>query len=150
MLQNRRCARPSRALSAAALLLLVAGCQVKLVSDYDENFVKAALDVARDVSALLQSQRNLLSEKDGSYATNLSAYNRIEVDLNTLLVLTNAHENNDPSVAQVHKLIETVHGLERLHQAGPLSPAYLAQKQDDIDREISILIRTENAKKAVR
>jgi hypothetical protein len=137
-----------RVTSSFMLLLLFCGCHIKLVSDYDDDFVKAATNVEKEISTFLQNMKNPVSGSNLTYSGNIATYNKIEVDLNGLLVLARAHENNDQTIAQVDQIIYLVSSLEKLHKSGPLSPAFVDQEQKDISLAISLVIRTENDKKA--
>jgi len=137
-----------RCLYAIILVLGVSGCHVQLVSDYDDDFVKAAASTQNEISTLLQNLQNPPSGYDVTYKGNIPNYNKIEVDLSGLDVLANSHQNNEPSIKQIESVVDMVHRLEKLHQAGPISKAYLEQKQKDINSAFSFVIRTENDKKA--
>ncbi|MBV9829059.1 MAG: hypothetical protein JO001_25845 [Alphaproteobacteria bacterium] len=131
------------------VLLVVSACHIKLVSDYDDNFVQAAVSTEKEISTLLQNLRNPPIGTDITYKGNIANYNKVDVDMNHLAVLSSSHENNAASIAQVNKVIEIVHGLETLHRDNTtLSPAFVTQKQQDIDLAFAIVIRTENDKKA--
>jgi hypothetical protein len=136
--------------SPIVLLLLVGACHIKLVSDYDDNFVKAAAVAENEISTFIQSMKNPAPGTNLTYAGNIATYNKIEVDLNSCLVLASSHENNVQTIAQINTVIDRVHAMAARHRAGPLSPAYLDQKQKDISLLISIVIRTENDKKAAK
>ena len=98
-----------------------------------------------------EAPRNPTSGTDITYDGNKGTYNKIQVDLNTLVVLARSHPNNDPTINQVNTVIESVHGLEDVHrQRGRLSPDYVDQKQKDLMMMFSSIIRTENTKKAAR
>src|SRR5690242_17651579 len=113
------------------LVLLASACHIKLVSDYDEAFVNAAAATQKEIAALLQNLRNPPTGYDISYQANIAKYNEIRTDLNGLLVLASAHQNNEPTVAQVNSLISMVNDLEKLHSIRPPSPAFLEQGQKD-------------------
>ncbi len=130
-------------------LILLAGCHIQLVSDYDEQFVKTASEIQKEVDTLLQDQRNPVKGADLSYEASKPAYNKIEVDLSSLLTLAQSHSMNDPTINEVNKLIDTVRGLERIHQRdNRLPPFVIDTEQAAIRDQISSIIRTENAKKA--
>jgi len=50
-----------RVTSSFMLLLLFCGCHIKLVSDYDDDFVKAATNVEKEISTFLQNMKNPVS-----------------------------------------------------------------------------------------
>jgi hypothetical protein len=141
----------ARSVIVLACLILVAACHIQLVSDYDEEFVKTASDIQKEIDTLLQNQRNPPKGADLSYEANKPAYNKIEVELSSLLALAQSHENNDPSIDQVKALIETVHRLEAIHERDNRVPsAAINIEQNTIRTQISSIVRTENAKKAGR
>ncbi len=150
---RRYCIRVFGARSFLVLgyLILVGACHIQLVSDYDEDFVKTASEIQREIDTLLQNQRNPPKGADLSYEANKPAYNKIEVELSSLLALAQSHENNDPSIDQVRALIETVHRLEAVHQRdNRIPPAAINIEQNTMRTQISSIVRTENAKKAGR
>lgn len=139
----------SRGVFVLLLLLTASACHIKLVSDYDDEFVKAATNTQKEISTLLQKLRNPAPGSDSTYKANIDAYNKINVDLDGLLVLAMSHQGNDASVAQVQKIIGMVRDLENLHRnSNTLSPAFLMQEQRDISTAFAFVIRTENDKKA--
>jgi len=143
--------RGSRAITLFSFLVLLAACHVQLVSDYDEELVKDATEVEKEIDALLQEQRNPVRGSDLSYEASKPAYNKIEVELHALLTRAQSHENNNETVSQVEALIKTVRLLEEIHQRdNRLPPATIGIQQDIIGRDISSIIRSENAKKAGR
>ncbi len=141
----------ARSFLVLCCLILVAACHVQLVSDYDEEFVKTASEIQREIDTLLQNQRNPPKGADLSYEANTPAYYKIEVELSSLLALAQSHENNDASIDQVKALIETVHQLEAIHERdNRIPPAAINIEQNTIRTQISSIVRTENAKKAGR
>jgi hypothetical protein len=74
----------------ALILLVISGCHIKLVSDYDDNFVQAATTTQKEIGALLQTLKNPPPGTDATYKGNIAAYNKIDVDMNGLLVLASA------------------------------------------------------------
>src|SRR5215213_6515024 len=91
----------ARSVPLILLLLITSACHIKIVSDYDEDFVKAATAAQKEITALLQDLRNPPSGYDVGYQSNIARYNTIRTDLNELLVLGGSHENNEPTVLQV-------------------------------------------------
>jgi hypothetical protein len=139
-----------RSASLILLLLITSACHIKLVSDYDENFIRATTTTQKEITILLQNLRNPPRDYKVDYQNNIANYNNIRADLDGMLVLASAHQNNEPTVDQVVSLIGMVNDLEKLHQSRQPSQAFLQQEQKDINMAFSIIIRTENAKKAAR
>src|SRR5882672_2138939 len=98
------------------ILLVVSACHIKLVSDYDENFVQAATSTQKEIGALLQTLKNPPEGVSVTYKSNIVNYNKIHVDMNNLLMLASAHQNNDETIAQVNELISMVGDLENIHR----------------------------------
>jgi hypothetical protein len=65
-----------------------------------------------------------------------------------LLILAGAHRNNEETVAQVKQMIQIFDEIPERHRTKSLSAAYLDLKQQTISRGFSLIIRTENDKKA--
>jgi len=139
----------ARFASIGLLVLVISGCHLKLFSDYDDNFVQAATATQKEISSLLQTLKNPPVGTDVTYKGNIANYNKIDVGINNLLVLASAHQNNDATIAQVNRLAGMVRDLENLHsKSSSLSPAFLTQEQQDINTAFTLVIRTENDKKA--
>ena len=81
---NHHFVRCVSALLALCATLFLAGCQVKLVPDYDEEFNKATIATQKEVASFLQGQINPTSTTDLTYEGNKAAYNKIRVDLREL------------------------------------------------------------------
>jgi hypothetical protein len=133
----------------ALLLLSLAACHVRLVSDYDDQLVKDATAVQTDADTLLEAELNPPSGTETSYAANRAAYNKIAVDLDSLRTQAMSHPNNDLTIAQVGALAKTIEGLQQEHMKhNVLPPTYILQKQADIEHQVSLIIRTENDKRS--
>ncbi len=138
----------SRGIVLTLLCLAVSACHIKLVSDYDDEFIRAATSTQKEISTLLQKLKNPPAGSDITYKGNIEGYNKIDVDLDGLLVLAMAHQGNDQTVAQVKKIIGMVKDLENLHKNSTLSANFLIQEQQHISAAFAFVIRTENDKKA--
>ena len=148
---NHHFVRCVSALLALCATLFLAGCQVKLVPDYDEEFSKETIATQKEVASFLQGQINPTSTTDLTYEGNKATYNKIRVDLNTLFVLASSVEGNEATVDQVNTLIASMNELQERHQRqGRLSAGYLEEKQPALMKMFVVIIRTQNAKKAAR
>jgi hypothetical protein len=136
-------------LASACLLLSVAACHVQLVSDYDDQMVKDATAVQTDVDTLLQTELNPPRETDTSYEASKPAYNKIAVNLDSLRMQAMSHPNNGPTIEQVDALAKDVADLQALHMKdNTLGRIFIQQEQNDIATHVSLIVRTENDKKA--
>jgi hypothetical protein len=136
-------------LASAWLLLSVAACHVQLVSDYDDQMVKDATAVQTDVDTLLQTELNPPKGTDTGYEASKPAYNKIAVDLDSLRTQAMSHPNNGPTIAQVDTLAKDIADLQALHMKdNTLGRAFIQQEQSDIATHVSLIVRTENDKKA--
>ena len=109
-------------ITALLLILFVGGCHIQLVSEYDEDFVRTATGVQKEIGMLLQTLKNPPSGTDVSYQGNIPAYNKIIVDLNGLLILAGAHRNNEETVAQVKQMIQIFNELPERHRTKSCRP----------------------------
>jgi hypothetical protein len=139
-----------RSIVAAFWLLLVSACHVGLVGDYDENFIKAATELEKEIDGFLQNlEYPPVPTADLTYAGNIGTYNKLRVDLNALLVLARSHERNEPTINQVNALIRIVRGIEDVHKKqGKLSPGFIDSQREELLTAFTSIIRTENDKKA--
>jgi hypothetical protein len=136
-------------LASACLLLSVAACHVQLVSDYDDQMVKDATAVQTDVDTLLQTELNPPRETDTSYEASKPAYNKIAVNLDSLRMQAMSHPNNGPTIEQVDALAKDVADLQALYMKdNTLGRIFIQQEQNDIATHVSLIVRTENDKKA--
>jgi hypothetical protein len=115
MTTNRGRSARFGAVGVALLLLSLADCHVRLVSDYDDQLVKDAAAVQTDADTLLEAELNPPSGTETSYEASRPAYNKIAVDLHSLRTQAMSHPNNDPTIAQVDALAKTIEGLQQEH-----------------------------------
>ena len=139
-----------RRCNVVALVLTLAACHINLVAPYDDQFVNDAVTVQTDFDTLIQTLRNPPNGTSVTYDANKASYNKINVDLSRLVTQAQTHTNNQPMIDQTTTLAGVVREVEATHRrTGHLSIAYLDDKQETLDQQIGIVIRTETDKKAL-
>ncbi len=88
--------------TALAVVLLLAGCTVKLVSDYDEQIDQGVTALQRKTEAILSKMENSLEDPSKTYVA--SDYDDIKASLNLLRVRAQSMEKDDLTVNQLYLL----------------------------------------------
>lgn len=93
-------------------------CNIRLVSDYDEQTDKAATAFQRKIEMFFTFLEQNADKPEGKYEQNINFYNEAKVDLSSLRVRAAALPENGITVQQVDLLIDSLNNLEELHKTG--------------------------------
>ena len=133
------------------LLLAIAGCQVQLVSAYDETTDMLAKELQTRIDRQFQSWIRMPA---GSAAlryddkSNLDFYAQVFADLSVLASRAKAQPLNQTTVSMIDIIRNTMEELEAFHKSHQtISPAALSAAQGQIDFQLQRLIAFELAKK---
>jgi hypothetical protein len=164
MLSIQRCAsvmdgavtlrRVASALILVAALAL-AGCQVRLISDYDPQVDAAVMQLHRKVEAfLLQIQAAAASTLPEaairrSYAANEAFYRDVQVDLASIRLRAESTPHNDLTIEQIALLTASIEDLRQLHERagdGGLRPEVITPARLAMQSHFGSIITLELAK----
>jgi predicted N-formylglutamate amidohydrolase len=120
-----RVARPSRSLRSftsilACVALLIAGCTVRLISDYDEVTVQKTVELQEQCESLFVSLEDAATTADPAddlYAAHAEQYDDIEVSLRMLESRADLVKKNEITKEQVKLLRDSIAKIRDAHRA---------------------------------
>lgn len=133
------------ALAIAAMAL--AGCTVKLVSNYDEKTDKAVSELQKEVESFFVTMEEQQGTPACAYENHKSFYDETAVELSAIEVRAKALEKNEITVEQVNLLQDSFNNLEQLHQKECLSSNQIESLRSSFNSSITAILRLELAKK---
>lgn len=129
-----------------ALLLSLAACTVRLVSDYDDQIDSGLTQANTDITAFVNKMADAAGTPDGTYSKNKDFYTTEKAKLSTIRVRAEAHRalNICPTTAVIKYAITT--NMPQQPPSGP-GPGMTAQEvlaklpQDDCEVVLISLIQ---------
>jgi hypothetical protein len=110
---------PVRRAATLLVLLLFAGCTVRLIADHDEVLVQktvALQERAEDLFLLLEEAAATPDEMDGAYGTHAAAYRELFVLLRVMAVRAAAMPKNELTQQQIAMLQDSCTKLRDQHR----------------------------------
>jgi hypothetical protein len=150
----RRRGGPS-AIRAALLALLLAGCTVRFVADYDAETERAVTAVYSEVDGFLIDLERHMPAWDSAEmgphrlerGSPAAVYDSFRKDVDLLLLRNRARPKNEITVQQLEGLRKSVDGLEALHRSGLTNREALETVRVGIESQCAAILRLELAKK---
>lgn len=130
-----------------ALLLLLSGCTVRLISSYDEKTDNAVTALQKDVTLFFITVQSQAGLPECVYSNHLGFYQQAKVDLSAIAVRSRAIAANEITVEQVELLQDSLTALEQLHQLGCFTPSQVDNLRTSFDSSITAILKLELAKK---
>lgn len=136
-----------RALCLMVWVGLLSGCQISLLSQYDETTDKAVSALQKKMESHLLS----LEAKEGLPECVVSfygaTYQDLKVDASAITVRAAAIPKNDLTAQQVQLLGQSIETLEKLHQIACLSKAQIAPLRLQFNASFTAILKLELAKR---
>lgn len=128
------------------LTLLLSGCTIRLVADYDAETEKAIFETAKKVD-LFYVQLLDTPEDQRQYAAFADSYMTIEADLDSLLLRNKVRPKNEDSIEIVSTTLDLwVKYKNRHQQTNTYTTGNAELDRDKFDRLFSYMARAEKAK----
>lgn len=129
------------------LIIPLAGCQVKLIADYDETIDNAVTALHRKTETfLIQAQQNIGSQ-EWEYQNKKDFYSDAKVDISAIQVRASASPKNEITIKQLNLLSENFESLETLHKSGNLSKPVIENLRVSFNVGFTAILKLEMAKK---
>lgn len=153
--QSARLAKPVfRILCCIIFLLALAGCQVQLVSAYDETTDSLARGLQTKIDRQFQSWIRMPAGSAGlryDDKNNRDSYSDVSADLSVLESRAKAQPLNQTTVSMIETIRDSMDKLEAFHKTnGTISVAALGNAQGQIDFQLQRLVAFEAGKKERR
>ena len=97
-------------------LLIVSGCSVKLISDYDEVIDKSVTELQKKVEAFLIKMEGAAGTGEGEYINNRSFYNEARVEISAMRLRAEAIPENKITVQHINEIEKNIENLRLLHE----------------------------------
>ncbi|MBI5179940.1 MAG: hypothetical protein HZA05_00895 [Nitrospirae bacterium] len=96
--------------------LIVSGCSVKLISDYDEVIDKSVTELQKKVEAFLIKMEGSAGSSEGEYINNRSFYNEANVEMSAIRLRAEAIPENKITVQHINEIEKNFENLRLLHE----------------------------------
>ena len=126
--------------------VVVTGCKITQVSEYDEQTDKAVTKFHKDLILFLDTLDKQTSP-DCLSANHQAFYHQISADLRTLLIRAESIPNNSLTTQSVSLLINSVSALEKQHNDSCMPSLVIDTNKSNFEIHIRAILKLELAKK---
>ena len=135
------------AVTFTVFALILAGCTVKLVADYDEQTDRSVTELQRKLETFFVKLERQIGTSDADYVNYEAFYDGVKVDISAIKLRVNAIPKNQITLKQIELLEENLATLEELHQEGITDIQVVKVVQDDFNTALTSILSFELAKK---
>jgi len=138
---------------AAVISVLLIGCQITLISEYDEQIDQSATALQKGMDTLLTELAAQSDSPGPSYFNSFdSFYAELFVDLRSLLIRAQSHPKNSLTEKQIQLMIKNLELFQKSHMEtaeanGTIAPEALMIHRDLFNQGWKAIIELEIAKK---
>ncbi len=97
-------------------ILIVCGCSIKLISDYDEVIDKSVTELQKKVETFLLKMEAASGTSEGEYINNKSFYNEAKVEMTAIRLRAEAISENKITVQHITEIEKNIESLRLLHE----------------------------------
>jgi len=130
-----------------ALLLVLSGCSVKLVSSYDEKTDNAITQLQKDIETFFVTVESQTALPECEYDYHVRFYQDAKVAISAIAVRAKAIPKNEITVEQVELLKDSLNKLEQLHKLDCFTPGQIESLRTSFNTSITAILKLELAKK---
>lgn len=130
-----------------AMLFVLSGCSVRLISSYDEKIDNSVTQLQKDFETffvIVESQEGL---PECEYKNHMKFYQDSKVAISAIEVRAKATPKNDITVKQVELLKDSLDKLETLHKLGCFTPGQVENLRTSFNTSITAILMLELEKK---
>lgn len=125
----------------------LAGCTVKLISDYDETTDRTVSALQRKTESHLVALENVENSPDCEYDRHKQFYDEAKIDVSAITVRAAAIPKNDITTKEAHLLLSSLENLEKLHKISCLSKDQIALLRAHFNTSYTAILKLELAKR---
>lgn len=130
-----------------AMLFVLSGCAVKLISSYDEKTDNSVTQLQKEFETFFVSMESQVGLPNCEYKNHIKIYQDLKIAISAIEVRAKAIPKNDITVKQVELLKDSVDKLEKLHKLGCFSTEQVENLRVSINTSITSILKLELAKK---
>jgi len=134
-------------LVSLALLIVLSGCSIKLISSYDENTDKAVTQLQKDFETFFVTVDSQSGLPECKYENHTKFYQDSKVAISAIEVRARAIDKNEITVEQVGLLKDSLTSLEKLHKLGCFTSGQVENLRNSFNSSITAILKLELAKK---
>ena len=135
------------ACSAVTVAILLSGCAIALISDYDEVTDKTVTALQRKTEEHLVRLETTTGKPECEHPKFEKFYAEAKVDVSAIRTRTAAIPKNDISTKQIDQLGESLQSLEDLHRLKCISKAQIPALRTPLNSIFTAILKLEIAKK---
>jgi hypothetical protein len=128
-------------------LLILSGCTIKLVADYDEQTDRSVTELQRKLETFFVKLERQIGTPDADYVNYQTFYDGVKVDISAIKLRVSAIPKNQITLKQIELLEDNLATLEQLHQAGITDIQVVKVVRDDFNTALTSILSLELAKK---
>jgi hypothetical protein len=128
-------------------LLILPGCTVKLIADYDEQTDKSITELQRKLETFFVNLEGQFGTDEAKYENHLDFYKEVKVDISAIKLRVSALPQNEITVKQVTLLEENIALLEEFHKEGIATIEVIEVPRKDFNSALLNILKLELAKK---
>ena len=129
------------------VMLVLAGCTVKLISSYDETTDRAVTDLQRKTEAHLVALESVEGLPECTFEHHKQFYDEAKVDISAITVRAAAIPKNDITTEQTTLLANNFDNLEKLHKIACLSKDQVTLVRSHFNTSFTAILKLELAKR---
>ena len=140
-----------RWLALSVVLVVAAGCAVRLISEYDDTTDREVMQLQRSVDSFLRGLARKPRPPGCTYAARSGFYDTTASGISSLTIRNRARDKNDLTVQQLVLLDSSLSILERLHRirgdSTCMAPEAIEPIRANFNTSFAAILRLELAKK---
>lgn len=131
----------------ACCLILLSGCAVKLIADYDPKTDEAVTQLQRRIETFFVDLESQVGSEEAEYLHHVQFYKDIRIDVSALKLRASAMPRNEITLRQIALLEENIALLEETHKEGIADIEVVKVPRDDFNTALSNILKLELAKR---
>ena len=128
-------------------MLLLAGCTVQLIAQYDEATDRATTALQKKVETFFVMLERQIGTPEAAYARHVALYDDVQVELSALKVRAEALPQNSLTVQQIDLLTASWANLQQLHRLGLRSVEEITPLRRNFNQAFTQILKLELAKR---
>jgi len=129
------------------LVVVLAGCPVRFISNYDEKTDQAVTDLQKKVETFFVTAEGQTDPLECKYENHKVFYREAKVAVSAIELRAKATPDNHITLQHVGLLKDSLKKLEELHKINCLSAAQVAPLRSNFDSTFTAILKFELAKK---